>query len=383
MQTTPHNEAELWAAAAVTGGLTATELKAWHDHLVACPDCKELYNEELSLYKLMKITLQSECPDAGFERRIISKFRQTYPAPTGRPREFLRFFPVLVGAAACVALVAMAGIEWSGQNHRLAASGSANSPVAELRALPPAVVQTIGANSHGRTVSNVQRADDNGEVSYDIETTSGDGEQWGMTVAEDGTLQSIDLAPAEIPSGVQAVINVQVGRGTLEGVAKQFDDGETTYLAGIASPDGNERDFTFAHDGTLLSEEMDLDELPPGVRTAVNAEVGQGKLEGIDKNFDDGQITYEATMTTSAGQERDFSISGQGVLLSREVLPNEVPVAVQKAISQTLGQGKIVEIDRSFVTENQAAPYEVDGERDGRAIDFMLSPAGRFLGQQE
>jgi len=307
--------------------------------------------------------------------------------------------------------------------------------------VPPEVQKTIKAHSNGRTIGNIERTTDDGEVSYDVETTSKDGSEWDLTVAENGTLLSIDKALAELPAAIQTAINRQVGKGTLVGVAKQFDDGKMTYLAGIAFPDNTERDFTFAEDGTLASQEVNLRELPPAVQTAITTQVGKGKLEGIDKAFDDGTITYEATMTNPAGQDRaftvaedgtmvsqevsltelppavqgavtaelgknklegidktfdngattyevtktnpagqdrDFTISEQGSLVTREVSLADTPPAVQNTITQTISDGKVLRIDRTFDTKRKL--FEIEGQKDGKDFDFTVGPKGKFLG---
>jgi uncharacterized membrane protein YkoI len=326
----------------------------------------------------------------------------------------------------------------------LAAAPAAAAPAdagLALSAVPTEVQQTIQSNLNGRTVSHIERTSDNDNVSYNVEMTSSDGEKWDLTVAEDGTLQSIEVPLTEIPSAVQTAINTQVGQGTLDGVEKLMDDGETSYEAGITAPNGDERNFTFAESGTLLSQEVNLTDLPPAVQTDVNTEVGQGKLEGIDRTFADGKVTYEATMTNPAGQEReftlaqngtllsqevdvadlspalqtaihtqvgqgklegidetfdageadyeatmtaadgqerDFTLAADGTLVSREVLLSETPAVVQDTITKTIGDGKVTEIDQSY--DNRRPHYEVEGEKDGQSINFTVGPKGKLLG---
>ncbi len=79
-------------------------------------------------------------------------------------------------------------------------------PSPDLKALPPVVLQTIQSNSEGRIISKFDRTEDDGEISYQIETTSKDGQEWDLTVAEDGTLLSKDLATTELPPTVQTAI---------------------------------------------------------------------------------------------------------------------------------------------------------------------------------
>jgi uncharacterized membrane protein YkoI len=379
MKTTMHQEAEFWASAAATGGLSETELKAWSEHIATCPTCHKLYEKELAMGMLMKKTLSPEGPDPGFERRIISNFRRVYAGKPSRGNEFFRLWPILLGAGACVVLIAFGGFLTKGEKQSpVAAMTSGN----DFNSLPLAVQKTILAQSNGKTVSKCERVNEDGNVSYDIETKDANGEEWGLTVAQDGTLLNVETSLAEIPSAVQTAIKASVGHGELEEIDKTFDDGEISYTATITT-NGRDRDFTFEEDGTLSSVEVDRTELTPAVQAAITAAIGQGKLEGIDKTFDDGEITYEATMITPFGQERDFSISKDGKLLSQEVALLQAPPAVQQAISQTLGNGKFEEINQSFVTVDNVMPYEVEGRKDGKPFDFMVGPAGNFLGMEE
>ena len=380
MKSNIHNEAQLWATTAAAGGLNESEMKAWAGHRAGCPDCQKLYEEEIMMNKIVKKSLQLESPDPGFERRMIAKFRQVHVEKKTLWRDLLSPVPITIAVAACVALVVFCS---GGSAVKTDKSAVVAVGGPDLKALPPAVQQTIQSNSEGRTVRKFDRTEDDGEVSYQIETASNDGQEYDLTVAEDGTLLSKDLAVAELPPSVQTAIQAQVGSGTLEGVAKLNDDGETTYQAGIAPAGGVERDFTYAEDGTLLSEEASLDELAPAIQAAITTQVGQGKLEGIDKTYDDREVTYEATSVTPQGDERNFSIAADGTLLSREVSLEEVPASVKQTITQNVGQGKVVEIDQSFVAENPDQSYEIESQKNGKPFDFTISSTGRFLGVEE
>jgi hypothetical protein len=247
--------------------------------------------------------------------------------------------------------------------------------------MPPAVQKTIGSNSAGRTVSTIERKDDDGAVTYEVETTAKDGEEWELTVAEDGTLLSIEIPPAELPVAVQTAVTSQLGQGKMEGVEKLLDDGQTTYQVGIAAPSGDERDFTFGEDGTLISEEVNLAELTPDLQTAITTLVGKGALEGIDKTFDHNETTYEATMTTPAGQERNFTLSETGTLLSEEVSLAELPPKIQTAIKAQVGKGKLEGIDETF--DGAGIAYEATMTApDGKEGNVTISALGNLLSQE-
>lgn len=506
--TSIHNEAELWAAAASTGGLTELELKAWNEHIAACPACHQLNEEEHTMARLIKNTLDAGSPDPGFEQRMLRKFNQAHPGNGNRWYEHLLFHPGLTLAAACVALVAIAGIGSLVRGGKQPAVASA--PPTGLDALPPALRDAILHQSGGNAVASIQRDEEDGEVVYNVGTKTQDGHETDFTVAGDGTLLSIDTTLAEVPQNVRNAINTQAGKGVLKGIGKTFDQGETSYVATIAAPDGNlrnftfaqdgalleveaglaelpaplqaainaqaaqgklkgidktfdngetnyvatiaapdgsvhdftfaadgtllevetslaelpapvqaaitarmgqaaqgtlegiaktfdngetnyvatvasvngsERDFTFGADGTLASVEVTQDEVPAAVQAAIHAQVGRGKLDGIDKTFDSDGITYDGSMINPDGSRREFTLSEQGKLLSREVTVKETPGAVQQTISRTLGTGKVVEINQSF-TDLNIVPYEIEGQKDGKPLYFVVSPTGNLLSME-
>lgn len=447
--TSIHQEAELWAASAAMGGLAESELKEWNDHLATCRECRKLNDEEAALCSLIKGKLDAECPDPGFEQRIINGLRLSRASAESR-WPGVSFFPFgLLAAAACIALLGIAGWDFLMHERKpdsggTAASGWPGQP--SMGDLPAVVRAAVEAEAVGKTVTGIQRDDDDGDISYEIGTRSKDGAESGFTVGADGTLQSVEMtladapepvreainaqlgqsdlagveedfdggnasyvatitAPdghdhdftfakdgtlqeiettlAELPPALQAAVKAQAAQGRIEDIEKTFDDGDLSYVATITLPDGRERDFTFDPDGTLASVEVTLAELPAPLRAAIKDQAGQNTIESIDKTFDDGAVSYDATVTMPDGQERDFSLSEQGALLSREVAMAEAPAAVQQTISHTLGNGKVVEIDQAFDAGMSSVPYEIEGWKDGKPFYFLVSPTGDFLGMED
>jgi anti-sigma factor ChrR (cupin superfamily) len=189
MSTSIHHEAEIWAAAAATGGLTETELKAWSDHLAVCPACQKLNDEELAMSQLIQRTLDPESPDPGFEQRIIHRLNQARARKEDRWYAFLLFNPALTGAAAALALlvIAAAGVLFHGRKPPSVASAVPTN----LAGLPASVRSAIQHQADGKTVSNIERNEGDGQVSYTVSTKAPDATESGFTVAEDGTLLSV------------------------------------------------------------------------------------------------------------------------------------------------------------------------------------------------
>ena len=72
------------------------------------------------------------------------------------------------------------------------------------------------------------------------------------------------------------------------------------------------------------SKTMALSDTPPAVQSTITNQVADGALGDIDRTNEDGETTYEVTFTPKGGEERDFSVAEDGSLLSVEMLLPEV-----------------------------------------------------------
>jgi len=247
--------------------------------------------------------------------------------------------------------------------------------------VPPAVQTAITTQMGQGRLEGLAKEFDDGETTYKAGITVPSGDVRDFTFAQDGTLLSEEVSLSELPLPVQTTITTQVGQGKLEGIDKTYDGDKTSYEATATNPAGQERNFTVADDGTLESEEVSLTDLPPAVQAAINKQAGKNKLTGIDETFDDAVTSYEATMATSTGRMIDFTISDQGDLVSREVLLTETPAAVQNTITQTISDGTISRIDRTYGTK--PPHFEIEGEKGGESFNFSVGMKGKFLGMDD
>ena len=117
-------------------------------------------------------------------------------------------------------------------------------------------------------------------------------------------------------------------------------------------------------------------ELPAAIRDAIRGQVNPGKLIAVDKTFDYGETTYDATMTTPDGRRRDFSLSADGKLLTREVAVSETPAAVQQTIWHTLGTTTKSSPSTSR-SANPAAPSRMKSRAAGTASHSTLLRSAR------
>ncbi|PYJ10310.1 MAG: hypothetical protein DMF06_06735 [Verrucomicrobia bacterium] len=80
---TIHEQIDELLAADLHGELSAAERDAFHTHLVDCADCRQAFQEEKNMHKLLNETLADKKADTGFEQRMVSRFRDRVPQRTG------------------------------------------------------------------------------------------------------------------------------------------------------------------------------------------------------------------------------------------------------------------------------------------------------------
>jgi uncharacterized membrane protein YkoI len=270
-----------------------------------------------------------------------------------------------------------AGLTKDGQEHDFTfdEDGTLSRAEVNFASLPPTVQMAIKGVVGPGKLEEIDKTLDDGETTYTAEVAT-NGTDHEFVFQEDGTLSSQEVDLRDLPEEVQMAINTAADHGKVAGIDKEIDDGDTTYVATI-SLNGQDRNFTFNEDGTLASQEVGLADLPAAVQTAITSAVGAGKLKGIDKAVEDGANTYTATVNTN-GKDHDQTFGEDGNLLSKEVTLAETPPAVQATITSTIGDGKVTEIDMAF--NGPRHYYEVDGQKGGQDISFSVGPKGKFLG---
>jgi anti-sigma factor RsiW len=80
---TIHEQIDELLAADLHGELSTAERNAFHAHLVDCADCRQAFQEEKNMHKLLNETLADKKADTGFEQRMVSRFRDRVPQRPG------------------------------------------------------------------------------------------------------------------------------------------------------------------------------------------------------------------------------------------------------------------------------------------------------------
>jgi hypothetical protein len=252
-----------------------------------------------------------------------------------------------------------------------------------LSETPPSVQKTVAVQIGNGMVDEINRSTSSGEIVFEVDYTAKSGEDHDFTVAEDGTLLSIGVALSNTPAAVQKTIQGQLPGWTITGIDKNVADAEVSFDVTV-SKGARERSFNVNDNGTLASVGMELGETPAAVQASIKAEIGDGAVQSIDENIDPDGNSFDVEGAAKDGSRKTFSVAPDGRLLSEGVMLDQVPPAVRKTITERIGDGKILEIDRSLSEKRDGVlPYEVQGRRAGREFDFSVGPRGRFLGMDD
>ena len=244
----------------------------------------------------------------------------------------------------------------------------------------PAVVQkTIQAQAASWSVEGIDKNLADSEISYDVAITK-DGKEKSFTVAEDGTVLTAEVALAEAPAAVQKAIGTQAPGWEVESIDENLDEATPTFEVDVIK-DGKEKDFTFASDGALLSMEVTLDDAPAPAQATIKKQLADGTIKSIDENFDPAGNTFDVEAVAKDGSPNCFTVGAGGWLRSVEVTLDQVHPAARDTIKNQIGDGTILRIDKSLVEKkDKVLPYRVEGRKDGKPFNFSVGPKGKFLG---
>lgn len=185
-------------------------------------------------------------------------------------------------------------------------------------------------------------------------------------------------ALAHVPPAVRQAVQARLGDAKLQSIEKQTRDGETTYDVEIVR-NGKERGFTLDAGGALLDEEVFLAELPPTVQRAIQAHSAGATLDEIDRSVNDGEISYDVEIQRN-GVSRDFTVDANGVLLREQVFIGELPPAVRQTIQKEAGTATVGDIDRA--AEDGEVTFDVELTQAGRTRTLSVAADGKLIDKQ-
>ena len=328
-----HEDIEPWLAAAVHGQLSVEEKTAFQQHVAECASCRQLFEEEQTMSRMIENTLSAARPDLGFEQRIVSKFRRQAPA---RANWFaalsnlmrMRATQIAGVAALLLALVQMGRI----------VTGEGASVISEMQPMA-APVATTGARDRGERSAT-------GGATREARPTAGMLGRNGAPQAKNTFADQAPPAPASAPPPMAAMANEAV----------ETKDAPTSRAArqqmAAAPSDASAADQEFAEEGPAEPDPATQSGKPDANRKLVrNAQV---ELEVL--KFDEAvqRITVFATedrgyvATSSSQKQANGKLQGQVVV---KVLPEHLDRFLLKL--RSLGELK----NQSLGTEDVTKQY--------------------------
>jgi uncharacterized membrane protein YkoI len=257
------------------------------------------------------------------------------------------------------------------------------SKAVELKNAPKPVQRAVQLWLAGGSLDSIDQVQEPGRMTYEVDFTNKDGKDRDFTVAANGTLLSLEIALADAPGAVQKSIKSEAGASTLDSIEKNVDEEDPTYDIAIVTKDGQDRDFTLDTDGKIISEQVELAEVPASVEHAIKAQAGGNTIEDVEKLFDeDSSVSYQVAVTTMDGVSRSFTLNGSdGQLESVEIGLTEAPAPVQKTIATEMGAGQFESLDKILDPDGviyEAAYYT----KAGRERQFTVSGDGKLTSQE-
>jgi hypothetical protein len=108
------------------------------------------------------------------------------------------------------------------------------------------------------------------------------------------------LKKSDLPLAVQKTVDEQSRAARIRGYSSEMDEGKLQYEVEM-TVNGHSRDVSIAPDGSVLAveEQVELDALPPAVRTGLQAGAGGAKITKVESITKHGSIVaYEAELRT-------------------------------------------------------------------------------------
>jgi hypothetical protein len=202
----------------------------------------------------------------------------------------------------------------------------------------------------------------------------------GLAEAQD---QARVVTLAEIPAAAQKTMLSKTtavdDKFKLGQIQEVTEDGETRYDTELIKA-RMKRAFSVAPDGTVVSWQMFVRELPIPVRNAIKEQIrdNKDKLGEIDRVTDEGMTAFDV-QASKGEREFSFSVSEEGRMLTLDVTLAETPEPVQKEILAKAAGSIIKSIARNTEDEDGYVAYDVEVQQGAVESYFSVSPDGKLL----
>lgn len=124
-------------------------------------------------------------------------------------------------------------------------------------------------------------------------------------------------------------------------------------------------------------------QLPVAIANATARLSREGTMRGFSEEKENGQIYYEIEMTVDGHSKDVLLDSSGTVVEVEEQLPIEsLPAGVRDALQAKAGKGKMVKVE-SIRKHDRLVAYEAQVTHDGRKSEVQVGPDGKALDHEE
>ncbi|MCX7050176.1 MAG: hypothetical protein NTX50_32410 [Candidatus Sumerlaeota bacterium] len=183
----------------------------------------------------------------------------------------------------------------------------------------------------------------------------------------------------DVPPAARETLLREAGKAVIHQFNKTQEEGEIVYEADVATTTGDDRTITVSADGLLLSREVLPREVPPAVRAEIRRIESENKIGQVYWCNEDGDIVYEVEVFQGE-RKRFFTVDVDGTLLAVEIAPQEAPEPVKKTLRAEVGNGELYYIGRC--DEGGDVTFDAVYRRDNRRRTICLNPAGQVEAKQ-
>jgi len=132
------------------------------------------------------------------------------------------------------------------------------------------------------------------------------------TIVVSGLVYGADQKTAlkDLPHAVKATVEAESKGATVKGISREKENGKTVYeLETLVN--GRTRDLMIDAAGKvyLVEAQLDVDQAPPAVKTALEA---QGKIVKLESVLENGTTRYEGQVQTKAGKKVAVELDANG-----------------------------------------------------------------------
>src|SRR5262249_49880228 len=141
-----------------------------------------------------------------------------------------------------------------------------------LTELPSIVQRAIQAHSAGATLDEIDRSVNDGETSYVVQIER-NGASRDFTVDGNGVLLRERVFIGELTPAVRLTIQKEAGNGTVGDIDRATEEGEVTFDAELTQA-GRTRTLSVGTNGNLIDKQVFLAELPAPLQDAIRRQAG-------------------------------------------------------------------------------------------------------------